>query len=324
MNTTLINEDLYKKVTGLCTGQMYLKIEGLNPAGSIKLKTAYSVIDDLEQQGKITPNTKLIESSSGNLGVALSMVCAERGYRFTCVIDPNTSDTNRRLIAAYGADVIVVQERDENGGYLQTRINTIRKLMVEHSNYLWINQYRNQANPKAHYCTTAPAIARQFPHIDYLFVGAGTTGTLMGCKKYFMEHRPKTKVIAVDSVGSITFGHPPSTRYIPGLGTSRLPEIFEPFGIHDKLMISESKAIQACRWMAQKYGLLTGGSTGTVMAAVRQYSDLIKPSDIVVAISPDLGERYLDTIYSDEWVKSRFDSSALLPFPEMTQTSEVA
>jgi N-(2-amino-2-carboxyethyl)-L-glutamate synthase len=307
----LIVEDAYIEVDGLLSANIQLKIEGLNPAGSIKLKTALSVISDLERRNLITADTRLIESSSGNLGVALAMVCAERGYNFICVVDPNISAQNKKLISALGAEVISIDKKDENGGYLFSRIRLIENIIAENPSYIWLNQYKNPANSAAHYHMTARAIADKFPHIDYLFVGIGTTGTLMGCKAYFSERRPKTKVMAVDSVGSVTFGTPGGPRYIPGLGTSRKPELFDPVGIHAFVSIPEAHAIMMCRWLAQRYGILLGGSTGTVVAGVQAWADDIRPDDVVVAISPDMGERYLDTIYSDDWVLAHFGAAAL-------------
>ncbi|RMO80036.1 2,3-diaminopropionate biosynthesis protein SbnA [Pseudomonas syringae group genomosp. 3] len=312
----LINENNYIQVEGLCETTIQLKVEGLNPAGSIKLKAAHALIADLECRGLITPGTRLIESSSGNLGVALAMVCAAKGYRFVCVIDPNISAQNKRLIQTLGAEIMMVDTRDENGGYLHSRIRLIEQLVAQGIGYIWLNQYQNPANPLGHYKTTATSIAQKFPRVDYLFVGAGTTGTLMGCRNYFSEHYPDTKIIAVDAVGSVTFGLPASPRYIPGLGASRRPEIFEPSGIHAFVSITETHTIKMCRWLAQRHGLLFGGSTGTVLAGVQQWAANIRPDDVVVAISPDMGERYLETIYSDEWVSQRLDSTALQPlFP---------
>lgn len=313
MINQLINNDNYVQIDQLCGAKLQLKLEGLNPAGSIKLKAAYAIISDFESRGLVTKDSVFIESSSGNLGVALAMVSAAKGIEFICVIDPNTSASNKNIMKALGAEVVVVDQRDENGGFLLSRIRRIEDLIAKNANYIWLNQYKNPSNPLAHYESTARPIAQKFGHVDYLFIGAGTTGTLMGCKRYFAEHHPETKIIAVDSVGSVTFGLPGGTRHIPGLGTSRRPEIYEPSGIHAFLSIPEERSIKVCRWMAQRYGLLFGGSTGTVLAGVQEWSRHIQASDVVVAISPDMGERYLDTVYSDSWVLERFGPDALHP-----------
>lgn len=309
--SSIINDANFIQLQGLGLENLHLKLEALNPAGSVKMKAAVSMINDIEVKGRLKHNTILIESSSGSLGVALSMICAERGYCFTCVVDPNTSAHNIKMMKALGTDVVVVNRRDENGGFLGTRIAYINDTVARDGRYLWLNQYANPENPGAHARSTAPSIAKAFEHIDYLFIGAGTTGTLMGCVQYFRIFRPRTKIIAVDSVGSVTFGNPPSKRYIPGLGTSRRPEIYSPDGIHAFEMTEESDAIGMCRYLARTNGLLSGGSTGTVLCGVNRWRDRIPADATVVAISPDLGERYLDTIYDDHWVTERFGEKPL-------------
>lgn len=291
---------------GIVPCTVHVKLEGLNLGGSIKIKTALGLIEEAEQSGTIGPDTIIIESSSGNLGVALAMVCADRGYPFECVVDPNASRTNIEIMRALGATVVAVQERDENGGFLASRIRLIERKMKQDRRYFWTNQYRNAANPLIHERSTAAEIAQAFPRLDYLFVGAGTTGTLMGCAEYFRKRRPDTKIVAVDSVGSVTFGGSPGPRHISGLGTSRVPEICDRSLVDDVVMISEAATVEMCRWIARRYGVLFGGSTGTVMAAVEQRRSWLRDDASVVAISPDNGEKYLDTIYSDEWVRSRF------------------
>ncbi|MFJ4142677.1 2,3-diaminopropionate biosynthesis protein SbnB [Pseudomonas sp. NPDC089734] len=306
----IVHDQTFLKVSGV--GQdFFLKMESLNPAGSIKLKTAIGLVDDLQGRGLIGPDTILIESSSGNLGVALAMICAERGIRFTCVVDPNSSSHNIRMMRTYGAEVIQVDTPDANGGFLGTRIALIRDKLSSDPRYVWLNQYENAANPRAHARTTARSIARHFGHVDYLFVGAGTTGTLMGCVQYFQRHHPTTRIIAVDSVGSVTFNTPASRRFIPGLGTSQKPPIFSAEGIHALEMVPESRTVAMCRVLARTKGLLVGGSTATVIAAVHAWRERIEPGAVVVALSPDWGERYLDTLYDDQWVEQRFGREVL-------------
>lgn len=306
----VIHDQTFLRVQGLGV-DFHLKMESLNPAGSIKLKTAVGLVDDVQARGLVGPGTQLIESSSGNLGVALAMVCAERGLPFTCVVDPNSSEHNVRMMRSYGATVVRVDAVDANNGFLATRIAHIKAQVAADPRYVWLNQYENPANPAAHARTTAHAIARQFGHVDYLFVGAGTTGTLMGCLQYFRRHHPATRIIAVDSVGSVTFGTPPGRRYIPGLGTSQRPGIFDAQGVHALEMVPEAQTVTMCRHLAKSRGLLVGGSTGTVVAGVHAWRDRIPAGAVVVALSPDWGERYLDTVYDDEWVLQRFGPAPL-------------
>lgn len=302
----IVNDSNFVRIRGLGVAHLHLKIEAFNSAGSIKLKTARGLVDDMEVRGLIGPQTVLIESSSGSLGVALSIICAERGYRFTCVVDPNSSSNNVRTMKALGAEVVVVTERDENGGFLGTRIRYINDQLQRDPRYLWTNQYANPQNPRAHALTTARAIHERFDHVDYVFVGAGTTGTLMGCVQFFSQHSPSTRVVAVDSKGSVTFGGPAGPRHIPGLGTSRRPEIYTAAGIHAHEMVAEEDTVAMCRYLARSNGLLCGGSTGTVMCAVARWRERLDEQATVVAISPDMGERYLDTVYDDAWVRERF------------------
>ncbi len=291
--------------------EVYLKLEGLNPAGSIKLKTAISLVGDAEKCKGLNGDMEVIESSSGNLGVALSMVCAARGYRFTCVVDPNTSENMTKTMAAFGANVVCVNKRDANGGFLGSRIDYIKQRLAENSRLIWLNQYANPANPNAHYTRTATAILNEFQRVDYLFVGAGTTGTLMGCIRKFKEVSPATVIVAVDAVGSVTFGQRPESRYIPGLGTSRRPEIFEPDVTDDSVFVEELATIDECRYLVSRYGLLAGGSTGTVLAGIKKYKGEIDPGSTVVAISPDMGWQYVNSVYSHEWTASKYATTGL-------------
>jgi cysteine synthase A len=233
------------------------------------------------------------------------MVAAVKGLPFICVSDPNISPLTARLIEAYGAELIIVRNRDSNGGFLGSRIELIHSMIQNDQALVWVNQYENINNVEAHYMTTGAEILRQFPHPDYIFVGAGTTGTLGGVSRYMREHSAKTKIIAVDSVGSITFGFPVGKRHIPGLGTSRVPEI-HTYSSYDKIiMIEEEDTLRMCYALAKK-GILLGGSTGTVLAAVAREADRIQHGACVVAISPDMGDRYVDTIYNREWIATRF------------------
>lgn len=287
--------------------EAYVKLEGLNIAGSVKLTTARNLIKSLENQGLMTPETKIVESSSGNLGVALSIICKEKGYPFVCVTDPNILSDNEKLMQIYGAKIIKITERDANGGYLSSRIAFIQQLVKKEPSYIWLNQYANTANSAAHYAQTAVDIHQEFPTLDYLFIGAGTTGTLMGCAIYFKEQSPQTKIIAVDTDGSVTFGFPAKKRYIPGIGTSRRPELVNEDYIDEILMVSEREAVTMCRSLLNRYGLFLGGSSGTVLQGVKMYERWIEPGSQVVAISPDFGHKYIDLVYNDEWVNKIFE-----------------
>ncbi len=286
----------------------FIKYEGLNIAGSIKLKTAKYLLNGLEKEYNISPDKNIIiESSSGNLGIALSILCRIKKYQFICITDPNTLPIAEKYMELYGAKIIKVNEKDESGGYLAKRINLIHSMLKNNSNMIWTNQYASKYNVLAHYSTTAKEIFEKFPNLDYLFIGAGTTGTLVGCAKFFKEHSPKTKIIAVDAKGSMTFGFPSLPRYIPGIGTSRRPEIASTDNIHDIILVPEEETVITCNQLLRDYGLFLGGSSATVFWAAKQYTKHLQNKNIsLVVLSPDFGEKYIDTIYDPGWVQEKF------------------
>ncbi|HEX5494932.1 MAG TPA: 2,3-diaminopropionate biosynthesis protein SbnA [Mycobacteriales bacterium] len=308
----LVLDDVYVDIEPLVGRPLMLKCEGFNFAGSIKLKPAADMVAAAERDGVLRQGSVIVESSSGNLGVALAVVAANRGYRLVCVCDPRVAETNRRLIERYGGEVVTVTEPDERGGYLGTRIGVVRRLCRENPDYVWLNQYTNPHNPRSHHDRTARSIFGRFPQLDLLFVGAGTTGTLMGCARYVREHRLDTRVVAVDSFGSVTFGGPPGPRFIPGLGTSTRPALLDADLVDDLVLVDERDAVAACRRLATN-GYLFGGSTGTVLAGALHVLGDHPGGSRAVAIAPDLGERYLTTIYDDAWVAAQLPGPATPP-----------
>ena len=303
--------DLFVDLQSIFGYSLCLKCEGFNFAGSIKLKAAAAMVDAAERDGLLTPESVLVESSSGNLGVALSMIAASKGYEFLCVTDSRCNLSTRLLIEALGSQVHVIAKPDPVGGFLAARLDHVRALCASGDRYVWLNQYANPSNWKAHYSSTAPAIARQFPDLDVLFVGAGTTGTLMGCARYFRQWSRPVKIVAVDSVGSVTFGAAPGRRNIPGLGMSVHPPLLEKSYVDDVVHVEEADTIRACHRMARR-GFLFGGSTGTVVSGAMAWLARHGADDLTaVAIAPDLGERYLDTIYQTNWVADLYGEAVL-------------
>ncbi|WP_424187030.1 2,3-diaminopropionate biosynthesis protein SbnA [Actinokineospora sp. G85] len=305
-------EDLFVDLGAVLDRTLYLKCEGFNFAGSVKLKAAAEMIAAAERAGRLTPDSVLVESSSGNLGIALSIIAANKGYRFTCVTDSRCNLATRRMMEALGSQVHTITDADEAGGFLAARIGYVRELCASDPRFVWLNQYTNPDNWKAHYRRTAPSIAAQFPDLDVLFVGAGTTGTLMGCARYFRDHDLPVRVVAVDSVGSVTFGGPPAQRMIPGLGTSVRPDILVESYVDEVVHVEEADTVRACHLLARR-GFLFGGSTGTVVSGARTWLDAHAAGrDLVsVAISPDLGERYLDTVYQENWLRDIYGDDVL-------------
>jgi 2,3-diaminopropionate biosynthesis protein SbnA len=301
----LIFRDLFYRLPAFVGGHdLFLKLEGFSVTGSIKIKTAIALVEDLEQRGIATPGeTVLVESSSGNLGLALSVVCAIKGYEFICVTDPNATHSAVKSIELYGAKLIIVTERDSAGGYLGTRLKTIHEILGTNPNAVWLNQYANTANKDAHAEQTATEIINEFGKVDWVFVGSGTTGTLGGVAERLHKEFPDVNVVAVEPVGSVTFGGLPGKRNIPGIGTSVRPKLADLAKPDRIVTISEDKTVEACISFVEDHHLLVGGSTGSVLAAVQQFTPEFREGDTIVAISPDNGEKYLDTVYDPKWVE---------------------
>ncbi|MGV9293206.1 2,3-diaminopropionate biosynthesis protein SbnA [Amycolatopsis sp. NPDC003676] len=306
--------DLFVDLNG-CTGRsLYLKCEGFNFAGSIKIKAATEMIDAAELDGTLAPGATLVESSSGNLGVALSLVATSRGYRFICVTDSRCTLGARQLMQTLGAEVHVITEPHPKDGLLGARIAHVRRLCAEGDDRVWLNQYANAGNWQAHYRTTGPQIANSFPDADVAFIGAGTTGTLMGCARYLREHCPEMRVVAIDTVGSVTFGTPAAPRMIPGLGTGVRPALLDESYVDEVVHVPELATVRMCRHLVRA-GFLFGGSTGTVVAGALHWLDRHAHGEsfTAVAVAPDLGDRYLDTVYHDQWVADLYGDAALAP-----------
>jgi 2,3-diaminopropionate biosynthesis protein SbnA len=313
----LVFRDLFYRLAGFAAGNdIFLKLEGFNVTGSIKIKTAIGLVEDLERRGIAKPNeTVFVESSSGNLGLALSVVCAVKGYKFICVTDPNANRDTIRGIELYGSEVIVVRDRDAAGGYLGSRLKRIDQILQSNPKAIWLNQYANIANKNVHAEQTANEIAREFDKVDWMFIGTGTTGTFAGVSERLRQVFPMIKVVAVEPAGSVTFGGAPGKRSIPGIGTSVRPKLAD-LSIPDRIItVSEERTVEACLSFVRDHHLLVGGSTGTVLAAVQQMSPEFSPGDTIVAISPDLGEKYLDTIYDPAWVETFIAAEDTRPAP---------
>ena len=315
----LVFRDLFYRLRAFTKRHdVFLKLEGFNVTGSIKIKTALGLLEDLEKRGLANPSeTVIVESSSGNLGLALSLLCATKGYRFICVTDPNANHSSVREMELYGAEVIVVSDRDSAGGFLGTRLKVIDNILCSDPNAVWLNQYANVANKNVHAEQTGNEIAAEFDKVDWLFVGTGTTGTLCGVSERLRQEFPSIKIVAVEPVGSVTFGGKPGRRTIPGIGTSVRPKLADLLDPDRVVEISEEETIDSCFAFVRDYHLLVGGSTGTVLAAVQRLAPEFSFGETIVAISPDLGERYLDTVYKTA------DSESVVVQEEITELALV-
>jgi len=217
----------------------------------------------------------------------------------------------------HGAEVIVVSDRDSAGGFLGTRLKVIDNILCSDPNAVWLNQYANVANKNVHAEQTGNEIAAEFDKVDWLFVGTGTTGTLCGVSERLRQEFPSIKIVAVEPVGSVTFGGKPGRRTIPGIGTSVRPKLADLLDPDRVVEISEEETIDSCFAFVRDYHLLVGGSTGTVLAAVQRLAPEFSFGETIVAISPDLGERYLDTVYKTA------DSESVVVQEEITELALV-
>ncbi|MGH3901495.1 MAG: 2,3-diaminopropionate biosynthesis protein SbnA [Pseudonocardiaceae bacterium] len=283
--------------------EVLAKLEFMNPGGSMKDRPARYIIEEGLADGSIPQGAHLVESSSGNFGIALAIAARVHGLTFTCVVDPKTTHANIAILQQLGVDVDIVDEPDDGGGYLQTRIRRVQELLQEMPTALWVNQYANNRNWQAYYHGTGAEISEQLVRSpDYLFAAASTTGSILGCARRLRERFPDLRVIAVDAAGSVIFGGPPGRREIPGIGASRVPELLRPEEIDEVVEVDDLEAAHGCRALLETEGIFAGGSTGFVVAAIcRTLPQLPRPCRIVT-IFPDRGDRYLDLVYDDEWL----------------------
>lgn len=292
--------------------EVLAKLELMNPGGSMKDRSARYIIEAGLADGSIRPGSTVVESSSGNFGIALAMASLIHGLRFICVVDPKATSANVGLLRRLGATVETVSEPDEAGGYLHTRIRRVKELVAEIPGAIWINQYANDRNWQAFYHGTGSELAEQLVHPpSYLFAPVSTTGSILGCSRRLRERFPNLRVIAVDAVGSVIFGSAPAPRDIPGIGSSRVPELFRPDEIDDVVHVDDVEAAESCRELLATEGIFAGGSSGAVVAAIRRTLPRLTDPGRVLAIFPDRGDRYLDLVYNDDWLeRTRFRQTA--------------
>jgi 2,3-diaminopropionate biosynthesis protein SbnA len=292
---------------GLSSIELYAKLEYYNPTGSVKDRAANYIIKKLLELGEINHETTLIESSSGNFGIALASYCRKYGNKFCCVIDPNISAINETIIRKLSTTTIKVTEPDSKGGYLLRRIKKVKELLVDIPNSYWVNQYANPYNAEAYYNTLGLELCCELDRIDYIFLGVSSGGTITGVSNRIKEMHPKAKVIAVDVEGSVIFGGIPKKRTIPGIGSSMVPTILKEAKIDDVVIVDEIATIVMCHELLEKHMLFAGGSSGSVLAAIKEYffDKIFATKPNVVAILPDRGERYANTIFNKIWCNER-------------------
>ena len=308
-NTPLI------KINRLTKGlkpQVFAKLESSNPGGSVKDRIGISMIEAAEKEGKIKSGGTIIEATSGNTGIGLSLACAVKGYKSICVLTDKVSAEKINYLKALNTDVIVVSnalEHDHPDFY----INVARRIEKETPNSVYLYQYGNPANPEAHYKTTGPEIWNQTDgKITHFIAGIGTGGTISGVGRYLKEKNPNIQIIGADPFGSIFKEYKesgkmgePEPYLVEGIGQDCLPSNVH-FQYIDKIInISDQVSFKYARLLTKEEGIFSGGSTGTIVAGMLQVAAELDENAVVVFIVCDTGERYLTKVHSNEWLRDK-------------------
>jgi cystathionine beta-synthase len=278
------------------------KLEMLNPGGSIKDRVGIRMIEAAERDGRLRPGGVIVEPTSGNTGHGLAIAAALKGYRCVFVMPDKQSEEKMSLLRAYGAEVVVcptLVPPDSPDSYYRVA----ERLAREIPGAFQPNQYRNPANPGAHYETTGPEIWEQTEgRIDVLVAGIGTGGTICGTARYLKERNPDLLVVGADPEGSVYGGGPVHGYLVEGIGEDFWPDTFDPGCVDRYVVVSDRDAFATARQVTRREGILIGGSGGAaVWAALTTASEL--PGDrLVVVILPDTGRNYLSKLYSDRWM----------------------
>ena len=275
--------------------RILIKLEYFNPAGSVKDRAALSMIQEAEKQGKIRPGALIIEPTSGNTGIGLAAVAASRGYRTVFVMPETMSVERRKLLAGYGARIVLTEgSKGMSGAMVRAE-----ELAAENDNAIVLGQFVNPANPEAHYRTTGPEIWEDTEgKIDLFVAGVGTGGTITGTGRYLKEQKPDLKVIAVEPAGSpVLSGGKAGPHGLMGIGAGFVPEILDT-EIYDRICtVAEEEAYEAARLLAHREGILTGITSGAALhAAVQEAERPENEGKTIVALLPDTGERYLSLL----------------------------
>lgn len=283
------------------TLRLRLLLESVNTYGSVKDRTANALLASLEAAGDLHAGGRVVESTSGNLGVALAGMCAERGYRCTLVVDDATSPFLMTRMTELGAELIHVTSVD-NAHAVAARIQTVRKYLADHPGAAWTDQYGNLASPAVHARTTGPALLHHaaLPHPHAVAVPVSTGGTLAGAASYIRRHAPEVQILAVDAEGSAATGGEarPRPRKLPGFGSGMRSAFLSESHTDAVVRISDSDAAEACRILHTRTGIHLGGSAGAAtVAAVRTARNAPDLAEIAV-LCPDGGDRYQNTIYA--------------------------
>jgi N-(2-amino-2-carboxyethyl)-L-glutamate synthase len=284
--------------------RVWVKLEGHNPTGSIKYRTALGLLDALDAASPLRPGMRVVESTSGNLGVALATLLRELNCEFVAVVDPKASPPVRDAMRLRGAVIHEVTDRDSQGGYLLTRLAEVRGMMERDPTLRWTDQYSNPANPYVHRHTIATEIVAQTGGlVDAVFVAVSTGGTLAGISEGVRAVVPSAAIYAVDAHGSVVTSDESGPHLLNGIGATRKSSFLRP-GVFDRAVrIRDVEAFAFCRILAEDTGLVIGGSGGATLAA---YTSVVAENRGTwrrpVLVIADGGVLYRSTIYNDAWL----------------------
>ena len=277
------------KLNNIGNSNLYVKLEKYHPAGSIKDRAVYYIVENLEKNGLLKKGDVLVEATSGNTGIALSMIGSLKGYKVIIVMPETMSVERRTLMKAYGAELILT---DGSLG-MKGSIEKMNKLLSENSNYISLKQFDNEYNPLAHYETTGVEIYNQVKDIDIFVCGVGTGGTISGVGKYLKEQNPNIKVVAVEPEGSpVISKNKKGSHKIQGIGAGFIPKNYNENVVDEVMTITDEESYKGVRIMAQKEGILVGISSGANIYAALKLCEMY-PDKKIVTVAPDGIDKYM-------------------------------
>lgn len=285
------------------SASIYLKLEQMSAGGSVKDRIAQGMIEDAEASGRLRPGMTIIESSSGNTAIGLAMIAAVKGYRMVAICDRFLPGGKRWKLRSYGADIVFLPATAEGLDTVELRIQIASELAAKVPNAITLLQYDNLANRDTHYRTTGQEIWRDTEGaVDACVMAVGTCGTVSGVGRALKEKNPKVRIVGVEPVGSIIFGGDPGTYLVQGGGLSFIPRNLDREVIDEAMKVRDEDTFTAARRLALEEGIMVGGTGGAVTFAAKQVAERLGPGACVVGVIPDSGDRYLDTMYSDDWL----------------------
>lgn len=268
---------------------LYVKLELLNPAGSVKDRVGVYMIEDAERRGILKPGGTIVEATAGNTGIGIAIAALNKGYRFICAVPDKFSIEKQRVLAALGAEIINTPREE---GMLGAE-KKAEEIMATIPDSISLKQFKNPANPLAHYETTGPEIYRQLEgKIDYLVAGAGSGGTFSGIVRYLKEQNPDIKGVLADPIGSIIGGGEHADYNIEGIGNDFIADTMDVSLIDKVVKLNDENAFSTSRLLAAKEGILAGSSSGAALYAALKVAEEIEEGNIV-AVLPDRGDRYI-------------------------------